>query len=158
MSTESRLQATVEHLIDRVTTLESERTAAGLMHRYAALLDAPVPENLALLFTDDGALVTRRGTFRGRDEVAAFFREARGTDSSEKRHFVCQPDIRSTATNLVQLDCYFGYTARATRESGLGWGTYSAVIRTDAGDALFESLAIDVHVGTDLSNGWPSGH
>nr|WP_277351993.1 nuclear transport factor 2 family protein [Rhodococcus sp. HNM0563] len=152
------MQATIEQLAGRVAALESERAAAGLMHRYAAQLDAPAPEKLALLFADDGALVTRLGTFRGHDEIGGFFRTAGGTDPSEKRHFVCQPEVRSISTGLVQLDCYFGYTARAAHGSGLGWGTYSAVIRTEVGDARFESLAIDVHVGTDLARGWPREH
>ncbi|MFD6858752.1 nuclear transport factor 2 family protein [Rhodococcus sp. NPDC060090] len=154
MSTDPRLQALLDDLISRVTTLESERTASGLMHRYAALLDRPSPESLASLFTGDGALVTGRGTHRGRGEIAEFFRSARAGDDSDKRHFICQPELRAHTPERVRLECYFGYTARAREGSGIGWGTYTADILTSSGEALFETLTIDVHIGTDLARGW----
>ncbi|MGX6509231.1 nuclear transport factor 2 family protein [Rhodococcus sp. SJ-2] len=154
MSTELRLQALLDDLVSRVTTLESERAASGLMHRYAALLDNPVPDSLASLFTDDGVLTTGRGIHTGRDEIAGFFRSARSTDDSEKRHFICQPEIRAHTHDRVHLQCYFGYTARARGGSGIGWGTYTADIRASSGEARFESLTIDLHVGTDLERGW----
>lgn len=145
----------ISDLAARVATLEAERAASGLMHRYAALLDTPEPEALAALFLPDGYLRTRRGTYRGHDEIAGFFRNARSIDPSEKRHFVCQPRVTTDETGLVHLECYFGYTARAERSSGIGWGTYTADIRAANAGALFESLTIDLHVGTDLEQGWP---
>ncbi|MEE2056964.1 nuclear transport factor 2 family protein [Rhodococcus artemisiae] len=154
MSAESRLQTLLDDLVSRVTTLESERAASGLMHRYAALLDNPAPESLASLFTDDGVLATGRGTHSGRDEIAGFFRSARAADDSDKRHFICQPELRAYTPDRVRLQCYFGYTARAGDGSGIGWGTYTAEVCTDSGEALFESLTIDLHVGTDLERGW----
>lgn len=153
MSTDP-LHAQIDDLMSRVITLESERAASGLMHRYAALLDHPMPESLASLFAADGTLVTGRGTYLGHDEIAGFFRSARSTDDSDKRHFICLPDLRAHAPDRVHLECYFGYTARAREGSGIGWGTYTADILTSSGEALFESLTIDLHVGTDLARGW----
>lgn len=145
----------IHALAARVAALEAERAASGLMHRYAALLDAPVPESLASLFISDGELRTSRGAYRGHDEITGFFRNARSIDPSEKRHFVCQPRVTTDESGLVLLECYFGYTARADRSSGIGWGTYTAEIRATNADALFESLTIDLHMGTDLEQGWP---
>ncbi|MGN0125459.1 MAG: nuclear transport factor 2 family protein [Rhodococcus sp. (in: high G+C Gram-positive bacteria)] len=152
---ETELHSLIHDLATRVATLEAEREASGLMHRYAALLDAPVPESLASLFASGGELRTSRGTYRGRDEITGFFRNARSIDPSEKRHFICQPRVTTGESGLVVLECYFGYTSRTDRSSGIGWGTYAAEIRATNADALFESLTIDLHMGTDLEQGWP---
>ncbi|MDV2478387.1 nuclear transport factor 2 family protein [Rhodococcus zopfii] len=153
MNPEDRLLYRITALAARIEVLESERAACGLMHRYAAALDEPDPDMLARLFTAEGTLRTSRGTFRGHDEIAGFFRSARAADDSDKRHFVCQPDVRSIDARRVALDCYFSYIARGS-DSMLGWGTYAAVCRVESGIAVFDSLNIAVHLGTDLTRGW----
>lgn len=154
--TDDDTRAALAALTGRVARLEAERAAGNLMHRYAAALDRPVPETLAELFVEDGVLDTTRGIHRGRREIAEFFRNAAALDDSEKRHFVCLPQIHTSSTEIAELDCYFGYTARGEGRSMLGWGTYSATCRVDSGTAAFTRLAIRVHVGTDLEAGWPS--
>ncbi|MGW0022535.1 nuclear transport factor 2 family protein [Rhodococcus sp. NPDC003382] len=153
MNPEDRLLETITALGARIDALEAERAASGLMHRYAAALDEPDPDELARLFTADGTLDTTRASYRGHDEIAGFFRAARAADDSDKRHFLCQPDVRSTGDGRVALDCYFSYIARGT-DSALGWGTYGAVCRVESGVAAFDSLRIAVHHGTDLGRGW----
>jgi len=150
---EDRLLETINALGARIDALEAERAATGLMHRYAAALDEPDPDELARLFTADGTLETTRGSYRGHDEIAGFFRSARAADDSDKRHFLCQPEVRSIGAGRVALDCYFSYIARGAA-SMLGWGTYTAVCDVDSGVAAFDSLRIAVHLGTDLSRGW----
>ncbi|MFF0815197.1 nuclear transport factor 2 family protein [Rhodococcus sp. NPDC003318] len=148
-------RAALATLTARVAALEAERAAGNLAHRYAAALDRPDPEVLARLFVADGVLDTSRGTYRGRDEIAAFFRRAAALDDSEKRHFVCAPEVRASSAEIAELDCYFGFTGRGENRSMLGWGTYSAACRVESGTASFERLTIRVHVGTDLEAGWP---
>lgn len=155
MNPDDRYRSQIASLTARLDTLEAERAACTLMHTYAATLDRPDPDELAALFTTDGILVTSRSTHRGHDDIAGFFRAARATDDSEKRHFLCQPAVHTTEPGLVALDCYFTYTARGAERSMLGWGTYSAQCRIESGRAYFTSLIIDVHLGTDLGTGWP---
>jgi hypothetical protein len=143
--------AALNVLTERVAVLEAHRAAGDLMHRYAGALDDPDPERLSLLFTRTGILRTPSAEYRGRSAIGGFFAAARERDTSDKRHFVCQPEIEAHESGIVSLRCYFLYTALGSGRSALGWGTYAAECLTDSGTAQFESLTIAVHGDADLS-------
>ena len=69
MSTDPGHQS-LQDLHARVARLEDAEVARGLQHEYAALLDAPVPEQVAALWTEDGVLSVPSGDFVGRAALA----------------------------------------------------------------------------------------
>jgi len=140
-------------LLRRVRRLEEMEAARNHLHRYAATLDAPTPESVAALFTEDGVLRTRLGEFAGREAIAGFYRERLGADPSEKRHFIVSPRTTWTGPGTVEIASYFLFTARAGT-SVIGWGTYLDRLRVEDDTALFTGKTIEMHMGTNLVKGW----
>ncbi|GAA4057658.1 nuclear transport factor 2 family protein [Actinomadura miaoliensis] len=152
-------QSEIAALLRRVRRLEETEAARNHLHRYAEALDDPVPEAVAALFTEDGALHTRLGgrpgrTMAGREAIAAFYRERGAADPAEKRHFIVSPRTTWVEPGVVEIASYFLFTARADDASVIGWGTYRDRLRVDGDTALFTDKIIDLHVGTDLAQGW----
>jgi hypothetical protein len=141
-------------LSERVARLEEMEVARNHLHAYAETLDAPSPEAIAALFTDDGVLRVPAGDFAGREEITGFFRDRFDKDPSEKRHFLMNVRTQSLEPGLVEVASYFLFTARGER-SVLGWGTYLDLIQVRDGVALFTQKTITPHVTTDLAAGWP---
>ncbi|GAA3742196.1 hypothetical protein HDA32_003323 [Spinactinospora alkalitolerans] len=145
----------LEALLLRVRRLEEAEAARNHLHRYAETLDAPTPEAVAALFTEDGALHTRLGDFVGREAIAGFYRDRLAADPSDKRHFVVSPRTTWLEPGLVEIASYFLFTGRGEDRSIIGWGTYLDRLRVEGGGALLEDKTITLHVGTDLHTGWP---
>lgn len=153
--TENDMVARLNDVEARLRRLEDCAAATGLMHRYAAALDNPVPEFVAGLFTADGVLRTGRGEHKGRGAIADFYRSVPTFDPTEKRHFIALPKVTWIGEGVVEIEAYFTYIGRGDDASTLGWGLYRDTIVVDAGAALFGSKEIDVHFGGDLNQGWP---
>ncbi|MEY9212436.1 nuclear transport factor 2 family protein [Thermobifida halotolerans] len=144
----------VAALLRRVQRLEEMETARNHLHRYAAALDDPVPEEVAALFTEDGVLRTRRGDAAGRQGIAEFYRRLLEIDPAEKRHFIVAPETTWLEPGLVEIASYFLFTGRGADRSAIGWGTYVDRIRVTGDEALIAEKTITMHVGTDLGTGW----
>lgn len=145
-----------DDLLRRVRKLEEVEAARNHLHAYSRTLDAPTPDTAAALFTEDAVLRTRLGTFTGREEIAAFYRDRLQADPSEKRHFLVTPRTTWIEPGLVEIASYFVFTARAQERSVLGWGTYTDLVRVADDCALISDKTISLHVGTDLATGWPA--
>ncbi|WP_433474224.1 nuclear transport factor 2 family protein [Spirillospora sp. CA-142024] len=140
-------------VLRRLRRLEDMEAARNHLHRYAATLDAPTPEAVAALFTEDGVLRTRLGEFAGREAIAGFYRDRLGADPSEKRHFIVSPSTTWAGPGVVEIASYFLFTARGDG-SVIGWGTYADRLRVEGEAALFTDKTIEIHMGTDLAKGW----
>ncbi|MCJ0905419.1 nuclear transport factor 2 family protein [Rhodococcus sp. ARC_M6] len=139
----------------RLRRLEDCTAATGLLHRYAAALDNPVPELVAGLFTADGILSTGRGEYKGHDAIADFYRTVPSFDPSEKRHFIALPNVASAGDGVVEIEAYFTYIGRDDDASRLGWGLYRDTVLVNEGQALFSSMVIEMHFNGNLNQGWP---
>lgn len=147
-------RTTLADALARLQRLEECEAARNHLHAYASALDAPTPDAVAALFTEDGTLTIPSGTWEGRDGIAAFYRDRLGSDPSEKRHFIVSPRTRWLGPGSVEVASYFVFTGRGTDKSVIGWGDYLDRIRVVDGVPLFEAKTITPHVGTDLTTGW----
>lgn len=136
----------------RTGRLEDIEQARVLLHSYAAVLDDPIPETIADLFDDYATLGTAKAKYVGRAQIVEFFRNARTTDNSVKRHFVMSPDVEWVAPGRVKLSSYFIYTARHSDRVVLGWGTYDDVVIVEPEWTRFAAKFIDIHFSGDLAD------
>jgi hypothetical protein len=143
-------------LIGRLTVLEELERARGLLHAYAAALDKPDAAVVSSFFVPDAVLVTPRGRFAGRDQIADYYRTAWAADPSSKRHFVASPQLSRRQPGLVESEAYFLFVGRGDKDSIIGWGTYQDTISVAGERPLFVSRTIDIHLRTDLDTGWPA--
>jgi hypothetical protein len=141
-------------LEQRVRALEQIELARGHLHGYAAVLDDPDPEAVALLFRQDAELRTPSTTVQGRDAIREFYARAFASDPSVKRHFLTMPRATWLDQGRVRLECYFQFVGRHPEDSVLGWGTYDLVVDVSSRPALFASLAIAPQMRTTLVGGW----
>jgi uncharacterized protein (TIGR02246 family) len=147
MSTTST-DLTTEERLDRLETIEAARE---ILARYADACDAQDVEAVVSLFAPDCALDVPDQTYRGTDEVRAFYRQAWDTDPSQKSHFITNVKTRWLGSSRVAVDCYFLYTAAGDVTSVLGWGEYQDVVSTAGGPARFERKAIKIRRAWELS-------
>ena len=157
MMTENDIATRMDDAEARLRRLEDCSSATGLLHRYAAALDHPVPELVAGLFTADGTLSTGRGEHKGRGAIADFYRTVPSFDPSEKRHFIALPNVAWAGVGVVEIEAYFTYIGRDDDASRLGWGLYRDTVQVNEGQALFSSMVIEMHFNGDLNHGWPRG-
>ncbi|HEY8532629.1 MAG TPA: nuclear transport factor 2 family protein [Micromonospora sp.] len=146
--------ASLSDILARLQRLEEIEAARNHLHAYAKTLDRPTPESVAALFTEDAVLSVPSGEFRGRDEIAAFYRSRIAAQTGDRRHFIMNLKTRHLGPGLVEIESYFIFTGRDRESSTIGWGTYRDRIRVTDGVPLFEAKTITPHVTTDLATGW----
>lgn len=144
----------MDDLSERLDRLEEREVARNLLHEYATVLDEPDVRTVTALFDPDATLTNPRGTFRGRDAIAADYRVAWDLDPSRKVHVVATPALRHVAPGVVDAQAVFCFFGRGRDESVLGWGRYDDRIVVRDGQALFLAKTIRIGVRTDLATGW----
>jgi hypothetical protein len=93
-------------------------------------------------------------TYKGRDEVVSFYRQAWLDDPSQKTHFITNSTTEWLGSGRVAVDSYFLYTAAGDTSSVLGWGEYGDVVRVSEGPAAFEHKSISIRRSVDVRDGW----
>jgi SnoaL-like domain len=140
--------------LQRLHRLEDFEAARGLLHAYATVLDEPDVATVTALFDPDATLTNPRGTFRGRDAIAADYRVAWDLDPSRKVHVIATPGLRHVSPGVVDAQAVFCFFGRGQDESVLGWGRYDDRIAVRDGRARFLAKRIRIGVRATLATGW----
>jgi ketosteroid isomerase-like protein len=101
-------------LEERLDRLEAIEAARETLARYADACDAQDVDGVVNLFAPDGLLDVPGQSYRGTDEIRAFYRQAWDTDPSQKSHFITNVKTRWLGAGRVAVDCYFCIRRRAT--------------------------------------------
>jgi hypothetical protein len=146
----------VAALTQRVQRLEEIEAARGFFQTYAKVLDTPRPGTVAALFADGAMLTTPKGVATGPDEIRSFFEAAFTRDPSVKRHFIVNPRATWLSAGRVRLESHFFFVGQGA-DSIIGWGTYDDVVDVTGPEPLFAAKTIEMHVSTNLADGWATG-
>jgi len=145
----------VNALAARLRHLERMERARGLLHEYAEAVDQRSVEAVVALFHPEAVLRNPRGLFTGAAEIAEAYREAWELEPSHKRHFVATPRLTAEPDGIVGAAAHFHFIGRGVDRSIIGWGAYDTHVDVSDDDrAVFRSMAITVHLSTDIEAGW----
>jgi hypothetical protein len=131
--------------------MESARRA---LSSYARACDAQDLVGLQRLFAKECELEIPGRSWRGRDDVIGFFRDAWREDPSQKSHFVTNVECECVGPGLVAVAAYFLYTAAGDHSSVLGWGRYRDLVDTAGSQPLFRHKWMAVTRAVDVREGW----
>ena len=139
----------------RVLHLEHVHEITQLRARYCLALDDGRWEELASLFTPDGAFVGL-STARGRDELVSFFSELASGPLSAWWHFSSNETIeidgdRATGETWLWQPCVRDGRAE------IAAGRYTDTMVYDDGRWLFSERKVSFFFWSDLREGWNRG-
>jgi ketosteroid isomerase-like protein len=114
---------------DLLRTLELQRAAEDVTHRYQRLVDAKDLDGLAHLVTDDVVLRRQDGERHGREQFLDLYRRFADSDVEVAQHMVTNVQVTELDPdegNLrLQVDsCFLAITTHTSGEARLMWGRY----------------------------------
>lgn len=122
---------------DLLRSLELQRAAEDVVHRYQRLVDAKDLDGLAALVTDDVVLRRQDGERRGREEFLDLYRRFVASDVEVAQHMVTNVQVTELDAGeegaRLQVDSAFlAITTHASGEARLMWGRYrDELVRRD---------------------------
>ena len=98
------------------TSIDADRACEALMTRYTHLVDFGPGEEVADLFTSDGVWTSGDESYRGRDELRAFFGRDRSHTTS--RHVMSNALVTVHDDGTADGLCYFTLYRDLGRDTG----------------------------------------
>lgn len=143
-------------LEERITRLEDQQAIQQLRARYCQYLDDGRWEELAALFTADGAFIGL-STARGRMEMLEFFPRLNATSVTSWWHFSSNETIELTG-NEATGQTWLLQPCVVEGEAQLAAGRYEdKMVKNDAGTWLFSERKVSFFFWGPLADGWDSG-
>ncbi len=143
----------VQEMQRRLDRLERIEAARACVTQYARACDAgDVGALIDSVFTAEAVLHVPGADYRGRDVIAAFFREAFAVKPHLQRHFLASQTVEVQQDGCVAMSSYFLYLS-ADGKAVLGCGSYRDLITVDDGVGRIREKTIVVDFMRELAAG-----
>jgi uncharacterized protein (TIGR02246 family) len=121
----------------RLARMETAEDVRRLVAAYATACDAYDVDAVSRLLHPDIVLLVGDRSWRGRDEVARFFRQAWAGTVAPQRHFITNLAIDDLQPDGAEATSYFLHTTTPGECPLIGWGSYRDTFARHDGALFF---------------------